>query len=204
MVKARYRRGLARKESGQYRAALIGTSLLDSAVSRLITLLDPDFQTVLEQDSTRVEARDRITETQFFYDKYGDDEFWDDANTGVLSYGWPYVDDEPMDVSDTESDSTDCNHIGNGVPCRFYNHGGCSRKDTCRYSHAPDNLSERDELYVVLLFLSSFVLQTSLGVGTYASIPCWIHANSARQNAFTHMTGLFFLTDGGTIQNRWL
>ncbi|KNZ77881.1 RNA polymerase II-associated protein 3 [Termitomyces sp. J132] len=127
IIKARYRRGLARKESGQYRAALI------------------DFKAVLEQDSTRTEARHQMTETQFFYDKYGD-EFSEVVDTEGLGYGWPYYDDEPMHVSDTESDSSDCGHLGNGVPCRFYNHGGCSRKDNCRYSHAPDNLSERDKL----------------------------------------------------------
>ncbi|KAG6868431.1 hypothetical protein C0993_003108 [Termitomyces sp. T159_Od127] len=121
MVKARYRRGLARKESGQYKAALI------------------------EQDSTRTEARNQTTETQYYYDKYGD-VFSESASTDGLGYGWPYHDDEPADVSETESDSSDCHHIGNGVPCRFYNHGGCSRKDNCRYSHAPDDLSERDKL----------------------------------------------------------
>ncbi|KAG6861781.1 hypothetical protein C0995_012285 [Termitomyces sp. Mi166 len=127
MVKARYRRGLARKESGQYRAALI------------------DFKAVLEQDSSRAEARNQLTETQFFYDEYGD-EYSEGTDSDGLGYGWPYYDDEPTHVSDTESDSSDCNHFGNGVPCRFYNHGGCSRKDNCRYSHAPDALSERDKL----------------------------------------------------------
>ncbi|KAG6897875.1 hypothetical protein C0992_009673 [Termitomyces sp. T32_za158] len=127
MIKARYRRGVARKESGHFSAALI------------------DFQTVLEQDSTRTEAHNQMTETEYLYDKFGD-EYLDDDSTGGLGYGWPYHDDEPGYVSDTESDSSDCHHVGNGVPCRFYNHGGCLRKDTCRYSHAPDDLSERDKL----------------------------------------------------------
>ena len=46
------------------------------------------------------------------------------------------------------SDSSDWNHGGNGIPCRFYNHDGCKRGNACRYSHAPDYKSVRDRLYV--------------------------------------------------------
>ncbi|KAJ2914216.1 hypothetical protein MD484_g6210, partial [Candolleomyces efflorescens] len=34
----------------------------------------------------------------------------------------------------------------NGVACRFYNHGGCSRGEECTFSHSPDEKSVRDEL----------------------------------------------------------
>lgn len=60
-------------------------------------------------------------------------------------------DDEPyVDVPDLEeeSDSEDCAHAGNGTPCRSYNHGGCTSGTHCRYSHAPDKRSVRDELCV--------------------------------------------------------
>jgi hypothetical protein len=47
------------------------------------------------------------------------------------------------------SDSSDWNHEGNGIPCRFYNHDGCLRGTVCRFSHAPDHKSVRDRLYVL-------------------------------------------------------
>lgn len=42
----------------------------------------------------------------------------------------------------------DCLHAGNGIPCRYYNHGGCRRGSECTYSHAPDDKSVRDDMYV--------------------------------------------------------
>ena len=47
---------------------------------------------------------------------------------------------------ESTSDSSDCAHVGNGVPCRFYNHDGCVRGAECAYSHAPDERSVRDLL----------------------------------------------------------
>ncbi|KAL0961190.1 hypothetical protein HGRIS_006159 [Hohenbuehelia grisea] len=44
------------------------------------------------------------------------------------------------------SDSSDCNHQGNGIPYKFYNHDGCKKNDSCEYSHAPDLNSIRDKL----------------------------------------------------------
>ena len=46
------------------------------------------------------------------------------------------------------SDSSDWNHEGNGIPCKSYNHGGCKRGNTCKFSHARDFLSVRDRLCV--------------------------------------------------------
>ena len=46
------------------------------------------------------------------------------------------------------SDSSDWNHGGNGIPCRFYNHDGCKHGNACRFSHAPDHKSVCDHLYV--------------------------------------------------------
>jgi len=63
-------------------------------------------------------------------------------------------DDEFPSLSDTKvelesvSDSSDWNHEGNGIPCRFYNHDGCKRGNDCRFSHAPDHKSVRDRLCV--------------------------------------------------------
>ncbi|RPD52548.1 hypothetical protein L226DRAFT_617795 [Lentinus tigrinus ALCF2SS1-7] len=62
--------------------------------------------------------------------------------------------DEEIDVSDEDAlrealeiDYSDTDeHTGNFVPCKFYNHGGCRKGDTCRFMHAPDLRSVRDEL----------------------------------------------------------
>ncbi|KAG6817046.1 hypothetical protein H0H87_000458 [Tephrocybe sp. NHM501043] len=102
MLKARYRRGLARKELRRYEAAM--TELLDAS----------------------------------------DEENYPDSEEDADDF-WPYYEDDPMAL-DAESNSSDCRHMGNSVPCRFYNHGGCSRKDSCRFSHAPDEYSVRDKL----------------------------------------------------------
>jgi hypothetical protein len=51
------------------------------------------------------------------------------------------------------SDSSDWNHEGNGIPCRLYNHDGCTRGNDCRFSHAPDLKSVRDQLYVSFFFI---------------------------------------------------
>lgn len=44
------------------------------------------------------------------------------------------------------SDSSDYDHAGNGTPCRYYNHNGCARGSQCKFKHAPDNRSIRDNL----------------------------------------------------------
>lgn len=46
----------------------------------------------------------------------------------------------------TESDSSEYDHDGNGTPCRYLNHDGCRHGSRCRWKHAPDDRSVRDEL----------------------------------------------------------
>ena len=58
--------------------------------------------------------------------------------------------DRALEIED-ESDSEDFAHAGNGTPCRFYNHDGCRHGARCRFKHAPDSKSVRDELCVPLL-----------------------------------------------------
>jgi hypothetical protein len=60
----------------------------------------------------------------------------------------PHLDDTKVEL-ESVSDSSDWNHEGNGIPCRFYNHDGCLRGTGCRFSHAPDHKSVRDRLYVL-------------------------------------------------------
>ena len=70
----------------------------------------------------------------------------------IGSYDWPGDDqlskrpvDSALEIED-ESDSEDFAHTGNGTPCKFYNHAGCRHGSRCRFKHAPDSKSVRDEL----------------------------------------------------------
>ena len=49
-----------------------------------------------------------------------------------------------------ESDSEDATHVGDGKPCKFYNHTKCRYGKRCRRAHAGDSKSVRDELCVPL------------------------------------------------------
>lgn len=46
----------------------------------------------------------------------------------------------------TTSDSSEYRHEGNGRSCRYNNHDGCRHGAECRFRHAPDDMSVRDEL----------------------------------------------------------
>lgn len=73
----------------------------------------------------------------------------DDSDT---ENNWPTEDNrpeglEPFDPARDFTDSDDNPHEGNGIPCRFYNREkGCAKEDGCRFSHAPDEMSEPDLL----------------------------------------------------------
>ena len=58
---------------------------------------------------------------------------------------WPPNTAEPFDFAE-DSDTEDCKHKPTRPTCRFYNRGKCDRGGSCRFSHAPDALSVRDEL----------------------------------------------------------
>ncbi|KAK7037581.1 hypothetical protein VNI00_011073 [Paramarasmius palmivorus] len=126
-VKARYRRGLARKELGRANGAAI------------------DFEIVVKHDNRSSEAGNELNTAKKAAadgaNTPSDDEYTDEE------YSFPRFDqnmDEYNAVSDSES--SDCEHKGNGTTCRFYNHGGCNRGTRCQYSHAPDDRSIRDDL----------------------------------------------------------
>ncbi|KAI0345588.1 hypothetical protein BDW22DRAFT_1426260 [Trametopsis cervina] len=134
LLKARYRRGLARKALEEYRAAMT------------------DFKRVIAQDPTCQEAHSELEETIILYASFkvdiGDDEDSDQVSE-FDNAAWPDS-EEPQSASDGEtivmSDSSDYEHGGNEIPCRHYNHQGCKRGKDCLYKHAPDNRSVRDTL----------------------------------------------------------
>jgi hypothetical protein len=88
------------------------------------------------------EARDALSETLALMREL-DDEY----DVAVTDDESPLLDDKKFEL-ESVSDSSDWHHEGNGIPCRFYNHDGCTRGIDCRYSHAPDEKSVRDRLCV--------------------------------------------------------
>ncbi|KAF9460879.1 hypothetical protein BDZ94DRAFT_1197036 [Collybia nuda] len=137
-IKARFRRGMARKAMGRLSAALA------------------DFETITSADPNNREAgmQEEMVLLQLMEEE-DDDDGDDDGDDESSDYEWPHYDEELENSSSDESDTSDCNHIGNGVSCRFYNHQGCTKGMSCRFSHAPDSKSVRDRLgkNVCLYFL---------------------------------------------------
>jgi hypothetical protein len=97
----------------------------------------------LDQDPDSTEVKEALRETHALMVKRIEEEDPVDASDES-----PQLDDTKVEL-ESVSDSTDWNHEGNGIPCRFYNHDGCLRGTDCRFSHAPDHKSVRDRLYVL-------------------------------------------------------
>ncbi|KAH8978379.1 hypothetical protein EDB86DRAFT_942928 [Lactarius hatsudake] len=121
-MKARYRRGLARKGSLQLYAAML------------------DFEALLEQDPDSIEAKKALDETLTLMNERDEDE-----ESVAFDQEFPSLSEKKAEL-ESASDSSDWNHEGNRIPCRFYNHDGCMRSTGCRFSHAPDHKSVRDRL----------------------------------------------------------
>ena len=101
-----------------------------------------DFEAVLSVDPNCHAARIKSLECDELLNM---GELEDDYDS--LDPAWPPIDYFELDQASV-SDSSDCNHTGNGFACRFYNHAGCSKGERCAYSHAPDEKSIRDDLSV--------------------------------------------------------
>lgn len=102
-----------------------------------------DFEIVLEHDPSHLLARSALSEVNQFIAQVGEENLQEGEQ--MIDFGFPHWDYEALEVASV-SDSSDCQHVGNGVPCRFYNHEGCTRGTGCAYSHAPDEKSVRDDL----------------------------------------------------------
>ncbi|KAF8955564.1 hypothetical protein BDZ97DRAFT_2080546 [Flammula alnicola] len=121
MVKARYRRAMARKALFCFKAAI------------------SDLESILAQDPGNKGAEEGLQVVRTLMESEGslEDEGLDDKD--------PRYDDEPWDLF-SDSDTEDSMHLGNGTPCHSYNHDGCAQGAQCNFSHAPDTKSVRDEL----------------------------------------------------------
>ncbi|RDX50681.1 hypothetical protein OH76DRAFT_1471353 [Lentinus brumalis] len=118
-LKSLYRRALARKARQKYMSA------------------ESDLYGVLALDEKNDAALKELSEVQRLIDIDEEIDELDDEEHSLLA--------EPLDV-EVESDSEDASHTGNGTPCKFYNHDGCRYGSSCRFKHAPDLKSVRDEL----------------------------------------------------------
>ncbi|KAJ7107004.1 hypothetical protein C8R44DRAFT_858094 [Mycena epipterygia] len=135
LVEARYTRAMARKGRGLVRGAIV------------------DLETVLELSADNEAAQTALHELRA---GVPDTETAAETDTEDATAEWalPAIDAEKLEV-DSGSDTSDANHTGNAVPCLFYNHQGCARGNDCKFSHAPDEKSVRDDLgkNVCLYFL---------------------------------------------------
>ncbi|KAG6808857.1 hypothetical protein H0H92_002560 [Tricholoma furcatifolium] len=132
-LEARYTRGVARLEQGLLAAAKI------------------DFETVIAHDPVHALAHTSLGRTLSLLQatKIGNHvlspppiETTPDGDP--VDFSFPRYEDDKLELAEP-SDTSDCNHVGNGVPCRFYNHDGCARGVACDFSHAPDEKSVRDD-----------------------------------------------------------
>ena len=106
---------------------------------------------------------------------------------------YPLLCDKKVEL-ESASDSSDWNHDGNGIPCRFYNHDGCIRGTECRFSHAPDHKSVRDRLCVIFFYFPVCVKKSLTDFGrwpagaTFVCIFCSVTANLAVARVYTLTT----------------
>lgn len=100
-----------------------------------------DFENVLKLDPNCNEARAELAIVRQLWESgEGDETGFSSSEDESPRPGYAPEDDGCV------SDSSDYHHEGNGIPCRFYNHGGCNKGTVCAFSHAPDGKSIRDDL----------------------------------------------------------
>lgn len=140
-VKARYRRALARRKLCRYRAAAVGQSVIPCSMRHhlILSLTFQDLMYIVEQDRKNEAALKELDELRNLPD-LDDDEIW----PGDEEMDFRFPQDAALLLE--ESDLEDSTHVGNGVQCKFYNRAGCLMGSKCRFMHAPDERSVRDEL----------------------------------------------------------
>ena len=161
-IEARYTRGLARLEQRMVDAARVD-------FEDVLTLLERGVEDKL---ALNVRARAALVEVDAFLASQPTDLKTPQSINPTLEidFAYPPITDHGSEAvhpahaayldfdQESTSDSSDCAHVGNGVPCRFYNHDGCVRGEECGYSHAPDERSVRDLLSVCSLLSLGFYL----------------------------------------------
>jgi len=98
---------------------------------------------ILDPDNKGAEVDWAFVEDKRYNPLYLDTEV--EAMNNYSDLEAPGFDDDPQ-LGESLSESSDCEHTGNGIPCKFYNRTECKNGRACRFSHAPDEKSERDAL----------------------------------------------------------
>ncbi|KAJ3758825.1 hypothetical protein EV360DRAFT_43092 [Lentinula raphanica] len=135
LLKAYFRRGVARRHGGKYNGAI------------------RDFERCLKIDPNCADSKKELAATKKERSAHEVDEVDDDSDYDtklVFDLGPDFAPERTIHVLDCPSDSEDFRHKGKNkgdkLPCRYYNHDGCRFGNSCRYKHAPDDRSIRDEL----------------------------------------------------------
>ncbi|KAK0477469.1 hypothetical protein IW261DRAFT_1487745 [Armillaria novae-zelandiae] len=137
-IKLRFRRGVAHRNLFAFKLAIE-----DFKACVELDPEDPQIQREIAQ--TRKES-DQLRATGA-PDLYGEDDpqyLSDDDSDDCSDFDPPL--DDPSRYIQTDSDSSDFEHDGNGKPCRAYNHEGCSQGSKCSLRHSPEEDTTRDQL----------------------------------------------------------
>ncbi|KAJ3825745.1 hypothetical protein F5880DRAFT_1550201 [Lentinula raphanica] len=135
LLKAYFRRGVARRRIHKYNGAI------------------RDFERCLKMDPNGADFKNELaaTKKERSAQKVEDDDDDSDYEAKlVFGLGPDFAPERTIHVLDCPSDSEDYKHKGKNkgtkLACRYYNHDGCRFGNSCRYKHAPDDRSIRDEL----------------------------------------------------------
>ncbi|KAF8876346.1 hypothetical protein BD779DRAFT_167670 [Infundibulicybe gibba] len=132
-VEPRFLRGLIRMEQ-----RILGGAQIDFNTVLSLEKEHPEARNSLETLSILIKASSKLGVHNISEEKAEQDD-------PTTDYTFPVPNSDKLELA-SRSDSSDCNHTGNGTPCRFYNHDGCLRGAKCGFSHAPDEKSVRDDL----------------------------------------------------------
>lgn len=103
-----------------------------------------DFRALLALDPGNKDVESELT---CVVEKGCDPSYWEEDMNWYSDYEPPTLGDDPQ-LEESLSESSDCEHTGNGIPCKFYNRTERRNGRACRFSHVPDTKSERDALCV--------------------------------------------------------
>ncbi|KAK0213825.1 hypothetical protein IW262DRAFT_1279619 [Armillaria fumosa] len=137
-IKLRYRRGIARRSMFAFKLAME-----DFKACAKLAPEDPQFQKEIAQ--TRKESDQRRATGAPDFNEEDDPQYLSDDDSDDCSDFDPPL-DYPARHIQTDSDSSDFEHDGNGKPCRAYNHEECSQGSKCALKHSPDEDTTRDQL----------------------------------------------------------
>ncbi|KAJ7077890.1 hypothetical protein B0H15DRAFT_861325 [Mycena belliarum] len=144
-LKARFRRGTARLNMLCFKDAMKDFKACAKLVSNDPQVAAAIIDTRQEFAKLKADGYEDQWADSGGQDLSCEDSEEEDGDMGEFEFFEPGFDEKPVEIF-SDSDSSDFEHVGNGVPCRFYNHDGCAKGNQCRFKHAPHPHTTRDEL----------------------------------------------------------